>query len=182
MENYKEQVSALKQAEEYNKTENGCFHSLRSYNNEHKIGLSKVQSFLIARKNLNKGDNQERTLNIIRSVYNKRQNLKIDQIERIKNGQDLLTEPIFIVFLDTIKQKTFKSEEKAVEYINSDLNKFKSECKIVQSEQDIKCKFSVLEALKISQKIDKAYKACFNSTGTVTFEKIERALKDSASK
>lgn len=176
MENtlYKAQIQTLSEILKQEKTEFGSIHRLRQLNTTHNLSFTKVQKYLVNRKNVNLD-----LIMVLRLVYNKKQQKKAEQIDRLKNGLDPITENVYLVKQNDINIRQFSDRSKAVEFKNSLLHSEVYD--IIESEKDVSINFSVGEMLKIIQKIDKKYTAYFTDKAEITIDRIRKSIESDTS-
>lgn len=169
----KNQSKALQKALNVEKSQGGALRRLKQIDRDFKeFNLSEFQKALLSNQNVYFG--------CIKHVYTKAQKRKVEQITRIKEEKELLTNTRYNVLYENngteFTLKTFGTREKAKECIKGlSLKKVRIE----ETETEVSTDFTPKEMLKRLQKIERAFYEEFTASKhqkTVTIHKVKRAL------
>ena len=164
----KEQRKSLKKALNAEKSQGSAIRRLKTLHNQYDFfNLSPFQLAIVS--------NQNDYFGCIQHVYTKSQQRKIEQLQRIKEGKELLIRESFSVVYTSGEAtlKTFGSKKKAQKYADS--LKLKS-LEIEKKETPISTTFTPNEMLGRLQRLESLFFDTFKEAETVTVAMLKRAI------
>jgi hypothetical protein len=175
------QKEQLKEALQAESKQGNALRRLKTLSNQYDFfNLSDFQSAILS--------NQNDYFHCVQLAYGKKQKQKIDQLERIKEGKELITRKSYAVIQVIEATKTlaeereqlrsFGSKDKANEYIKERRLNGRSgiSFEIEVNETEISTKFSPAEMLAILQRMEAKFFESFPNAEKLTVAMLKRAL------